>query len=147
MTDDKTEPTALSRAVTGALIPVDDLDRAVAFYQDTLGLTGEPTAGGYRLHAAAGSVLYFLQGTGDAGTARWPLASFETADIEAVLDDFARRGIALYRDIPFDLDERGISSTDGMRVAWFADPDGNLLTIFELTQTAGALTAPQHDLR
>jgi len=36
-------------------------------------------------------------------------------------------------DVPFDLDADGISVTDDLRVAWMRDPDGNILTVFQLT--------------
>ena len=35
--------------------------------------------------------------------------------------------------MPFDLDADGISVTDDLRVAWMRDPDGNILTVFQLT--------------
>jgi catechol 2,3-dioxygenase-like lactoylglutathione lyase family enzyme len=129
---DKIQP-ALSGARAGALVPVNDLDRAVAFYQDVLGLAAEQTPGSYRMRAGDGTVLYFLAGTGDAGNAGWPIGSFETDDIESAVDDLTARGVTFNRDVPFDQDERGISNNDGMRVAWFGDPDGNLFTIFQLT--------------
>jgi catechol 2,3-dioxygenase-like lactoylglutathione lyase family enzyme len=128
-----TDPAALSAARTGALIPVNELDRAVAFYQDTLGLRAEKMPGSYRLHGGDGTVLYFLPGTDDAGTARWPLASFETDDIESTVDALTDRGVTFSRDVPFDQDERGIATEDGQRVAWFNDSEGNLATIFQLT--------------
>jgi catechol 2,3-dioxygenase-like lactoylglutathione lyase family enzyme len=36
-------------------------------------------------------------------------------------------------DVPFDLDPDGIPVTDDLRVAWMRDPDGSILTVFQLT--------------
>jgi predicted enzyme related to lactoylglutathione lyase len=55
---------------------------------------------------------------------------WEVTDIEAMVNWLAKRGVALEK-YPFVQDkERGIWSTpDGSKVAWFKDPDGNVLSV------------------
>lgn len=36
-------------------------------------------------------------------------------------------------ELPFQLDDDGISVTDQMHVAWMRDPDGSILTVHSLT--------------
>ncbi|MFZ0736724.1 MAG: hypothetical protein WAM96_06480, partial [Candidatus Acidiferrales bacterium] len=55
---------------------------------------------------------------------------WEVGDIEAVVAWLARRGVATEK-YPFVQDrERGIwTAPGGDRVAWFKDPDGNVLSV------------------
>jgi catechol 2,3-dioxygenase-like lactoylglutathione lyase family enzyme len=55
---------------------------------------------------------------------------WEVEDILTVVDSLAKRGVA-FEKYPFVQDkERGIWSTpDGSKVAWFKDPDGNVLGV------------------
>jgi len=55
---------------------------------------------------------------------------WEVDDILTVVDSLAKRGVA-FEKYPFVQDkERGIWSTpDGSKVAWFKDPDGNVLSV------------------
>ena len=120
----------------GPVIAVRDLDRAREFYEGKLGLTGEPTPGGWLLHGTDGTVIYLLPGISDAGSASWPVASFRVSDVRASVRDFRSRGVTfLGRDeLPFALDDDGISAdTPGLLVAWMRDPDGSVLTVFSRT--------------
>jgi catechol 2,3-dioxygenase-like lactoylglutathione lyase family enzyme len=55
---------------------------------------------------------------------------WEVPDIEAVVAWLTQRGVA-FEKYPFVQDqERGIWTTpDGSKVAWFKDPDGNILSV------------------
>lgn len=61
---------------------------------------------------------------------RGTVLGWEVADIEAVTGWLKGRGVML-EEYPFIQDqERGIWTTpDGNKVAWFKDPDGNVLSI------------------
>ena len=105
--------TAVPCAIAGALIPVSDLDRSIAFYRDTLGFEGSPTPTGYRLVAESGSAIYLLPSTDYPGQARWPLVTFETDDLEDFVADLQRRGVSLLTDVPFELHSDGIAAVSG----------------------------------
>jgi hypothetical protein len=47
--------------------------------------------------------------------------------------DLAGRGVATAKDVPYSIDHRGISTQDGIRIAWYTDPDGQVISVFELT--------------
>ncbi|MBE7163598.1 MAG: hypothetical protein INR72_20355 [Williamsia herbipolensis] len=119
----------------GAVIAVTDLDAAREFYEGLLGLTGAPTPGGHVLQADGGTVVYLLPGIPTAGSADWPVASFRVDDLRPVVRELRARGVAFLGpdDLPFTLDDDGISDTDEMQVAWIRDPDGSILTVFTLT--------------
>ncbi len=120
----------------GPVIAVGDLDRARDFYENKLGFDGVQTPGGWMLRADDGTVVYLLPEVANAGSADWPVASLRVDDVRAVVREYRDRGVSFLGpdDIPFDLDEDGISKTDAMQVAWFRDPDGSVLTIFALSQ-------------
>jgi catechol 2,3-dioxygenase-like lactoylglutathione lyase family enzyme len=119
----------------GPVIPVSDLGAARAFYEDTLGLEGEPAPGGRVLRAGGDTRLFLLEGTDYAGQAAWPLASFQSDDLAATLDDLRARGVALEimgAGDPFETDERGIADLGEILIAWFRDPDDQVIAVFQL---------------
>ena len=78
-------------------------------------------------------MAYLLPGISDAGSASWPVASFRVDDVRATVRDLRAHGVSFLGpdDLPFTLDADGISAdTSGLRVAWFRDPDGSVLTVF-----------------
>jgi catechol 2,3-dioxygenase-like lactoylglutathione lyase family enzyme len=120
----------------GAVIPVSNMDVSQAFYESTLGLDGEPAPGGYALRAGGTTRLFLLDVAQYAGQADWPLASFETEDIAATVDDLTRRGVQLEimgEGDPYETDERGIADLGDMLIAWFRDPDRQVISVFQLT--------------
>jgi len=119
----------------GPVIAVTDLERARRFYEDLLGLQGRKTPGGWALEADRGTVIYLLADIESAGTADWPVASFRVGHLRPVVTALRGRGVPFLgaEELPFTLDADGISTTEGMQVAWLRDPDGSMLTLFSLT--------------
>ena len=124
---------SLAALPVGPVIPVSDLDRSLEFYEGALGLPGEAIPAGYLLRCGGDTVIHLLAGTGYAGQADWPLASFATDRLEEVVDELHARGLDLVRfdDGPQRTDERGIAELDGVRIAWVRDPDRQVLSIFQ----------------
>jgi hypothetical protein len=58
--------------------------------------------------------------------------TFENDDIEALVTDLESRGVPPLRDVSFLLDDCGMHSSAGVSVAWFLDPDGQVLTAFQV---------------
>jgi hypothetical protein len=55
---------------------------------------------------------------------------WEVPDVRVALADLAERGVAAERFAGLQQDEAGIwSAPGGAQVAWFKDPDGNLLSV------------------
>jgi catechol 2,3-dioxygenase-like lactoylglutathione lyase family enzyme len=123
----------LRSGTVGPVIPVSDLDASVAFDCTALGLDGESAPGGFALRAGGDTRVYLLPSTDYPGQADWPLASFQVADIDFAVADLRRRGVRTEVDVPYSVGENGIADVDGMRIAWLRDPDGQVLSIFQLT--------------
>ena len=120
----------------GPVIPVSDMAASRRFYEETLGLAGEPAPGGYALQAGGGTRIFLLEGTSYAGQAEWPLASFQTDDLAATVRDLRERGVDLEMmgdGDPFQTDERGIADLGNILIAWFRDPDDQVISVFQLT--------------
>jgi catechol 2,3-dioxygenase-like lactoylglutathione lyase family enzyme len=118
-----------SRAFTS--FSVDDLDAAMAFYGDTLGL--ETVAGhGFLWLRVAGSapVVVYPKRTHEPAT--FTVLNFPVEDVEAAVQELGRRGVRFetYSGPDVHTDERGISRGNPT-VAWFKDPAGNILSVVE----------------
>jgi catechol 2,3-dioxygenase-like lactoylglutathione lyase family enzyme len=120
----------LSDSAAIATIAVRDLDRARAFYADTLG---------FRVLDANSEVVTFKAGSGKmfvyrsdfGGSNRATSAMFEVKDVAAEAAGLKARGVRFERyDNLEGLTLQGdVYIGGGMAVAWFKDPDGNILSI------------------
>jgi predicted enzyme related to lactoylglutathione lyase len=125
----------LTKAMTTTMLPVSDMDRAARFYGDTLGLHQKAIgADGSRIFEAGnGDAIGLL--SSDAGTqsARTVL-SFEVTDIAAEIRDLEGRGVRFADyDLPDLKTVNHIAELGNEKAAWFADPDGNVLCVHEVT--------------
>jgi catechol 2,3-dioxygenase-like lactoylglutathione lyase family enzyme len=125
----------LSELPVGPVIPVRDVDRARAFYEETLGLQGEPAPAGHRLRCGGDTVIYLLPSTDYPGTAAWPIASFLADDLRSVTADLRRRGVRLesFDEGPTKTDADGIADMGALLIAWFRDPDDNIISLYQPT--------------
>ena len=110
-----------------ATLPVTDLERAKAFYGETLGLTSlweNPASVRFRCGELSELSVFKRPATVTEHT----LAHFEVTDIEAAVRDLEAKGVAF-----IDYDEGPLKTTGHIaqigpaRGAWFHDPDGNTL--------------------
>jgi catechol 2,3-dioxygenase-like lactoylglutathione lyase family enzyme len=116
------------------VIAVSDLARSRAFYEDVLGLAGEAVPDGHILRAGQGTLLYLLHDAGYAGQAGWPLASIQTHDLPATVLDLQSRGVVMEvmdGDPPWTTDERGIADFGSTLIAWFRDPDDQVISVIQ----------------
>ncbi|HEY5202076.1 MAG TPA: VOC family protein [Acidothermaceae bacterium] len=119
----------LTASMVVATIPVTDLDRAKAFYGETVGLTflwETPFAARYS--CGSGSEISIFKRP--PVTTEHTLAHFEVDDIEAEVKNLVANGVEF-----LDYTEGPLTTTDHIaqlgpaRGAWFRDPDGNTLGI------------------
>ena len=114
-----------------AFAPSTDLDAAVAFYRDVLGL---------ELAHRDGFAAVFRSGTDTIRVAllRGPLeprpgttVGWEVEDVRGTAEWLVSRGVTLERYPGMGQDELGVWTPPGSNagVAWFKDPDGNTLSI------------------
>jgi catechol 2,3-dioxygenase-like lactoylglutathione lyase family enzyme len=114
-----------------ATIPVSDLDRARAFYGETLGLPilwENPASIRFRCGDVSELSTFRRPSTSTSHT----LAHFEVDDIEATVAELEAKGVEFV-----DYDEGPLRTTGHIaqlgpaRGAWFRDPDGNYLGLRE----------------
>jgi catechol 2,3-dioxygenase-like lactoylglutathione lyase family enzyme len=116
------------------VLAVDDLDRAIAFYRDKLGLKVErspndPTGATVQVSPDGGIYLYKTSFRRGENT----VAAFSVTNTERVVDELRGRGVAFEEyDLPGLKTERGIATIDGLKSAWFKDSEGNTIAISEM---------------
>jgi catechol 2,3-dioxygenase-like lactoylglutathione lyase family enzyme len=122
----------LRKADATPMIAVKDLDRARRFYQETLGLDAKEAMGGEVLEVKSGDTLINVYKSEYAGTNKATALTFDVDDIESEVRDLKDKGVFFeHYDIP-GLEQRGdLYVAEGMKTAWFKDPDGNILSLFE----------------
>ena len=121
----------LSDSEAIAMIAVKDINAATKFYEGTLGLSRLSTEGDEAITYRTGSFrlnIYRSQyaGTNKATSVLWNVGK----DIEAVVANLKSKGISFeHYDMPEMKLEGDIYRHADFKVAWFKDPDGNILSI------------------
>ena len=119
----------LDAAEPMAFLPSQDLDRSEQFFAGALGLTLEsrsPFASVFRCGALA------LRVTKVDGLRPQPFTVFGwvVEDIHGVLDQLRHHGVEPVVYDGVEQDAQGVWTTpNGDRIAWFHDPDGNVLSL------------------
>jgi catechol 2,3-dioxygenase-like lactoylglutathione lyase family enzyme len=111
-------------------IAVSDIDRAKEFYGGTLGLkVKDERADGVRYEAGGGTLL-LVYPSQFAGTARSTYMGFDVDDLKKAVEELRGRGVVFEEyDMPGLKTVNGIAEIEGVKGAWFKDPDGNILAI------------------
>jgi catechol 2,3-dioxygenase-like lactoylglutathione lyase family enzyme len=114
-------------------IPVSDVEKAAAWYEETLGFRpGRRLLDGIFYEAGDGT-RFQLYETPNAGKSPATVMGLITPDIEADVRDLKGRGAVFEEyDLPGIRTVDSIATTDGARAAWFKDPDGNILGFLEM---------------
>jgi catechol 2,3-dioxygenase-like lactoylglutathione lyase family enzyme len=122
----------LGKADAMPMIAVKDLDRARKFYEDTLGLKTDEDWGGEGVTLKSGDTLVNVYRSQFAGTNKATALTFEVGDIDKEISELKDKGIFFeHYDLP-GLEQRGDCYVgDGMKTAWFKDPDGNVLSLVQ----------------
>ena len=122
----------LGKADATPMIAVADLDRAKTFYEGTLGLKVDNEWGEEGVTLKAGETLVNVYRSEFAGTNKATALNFDVDDIEAQVSELKAKGIMFeHYDLP-GLEQRGdLYVAEGMKTAWFKDPDGNILSLIQ----------------
>ena len=115
-----------------AFVATADGARARAFYEETLGLR-VTSDDDFALALDANGTMLRVQKVPRVEPRPFTALGWQVADIAARVDALAARGVRFTRYAGMDQDERGVwRSPSGARVAWFEDPDGNVLSLTQL---------------
>jgi predicted enzyme related to lactoylglutathione lyase len=106
-----------------ATVMVDDLDRAIAFYVDTLGLTAGPRYGPHYAEVHASGLKLGLhprrEEDHDLGEGNLSIG-FTVESIDDTVEKLSQSGVSFTRE-----------DTDVNRLAFFRDPDGTPLYLYQ----------------
>jgi catechol 2,3-dioxygenase-like lactoylglutathione lyase family enzyme len=117
----------MNRVVTFLLAK--NSEAAITFYRDKLGLTFLRDDG-FALVFDMNGVMLRIGRVPEFTPAQNTVLGWESEDIAATVDELAAKGVAFSRYPNMGQDERGIATfPTGDKVAWFQDPDGNVLSI------------------
>ena len=109
-----------------------DVARAKAFYRDTLGLhllSEEPP---FALVFEANGIMLRLGMAKELPPAHGTVLGWQVPDISATVRELEEAGVRFERYAQLKQDELGIwTAPTGAKVAWFKDPDGNILSLSE----------------
>jgi catechol 2,3-dioxygenase-like lactoylglutathione lyase family enzyme len=114
-----------------ATIAVKDMTRAALFYEGILGFERRHTMGSAATTYKSGDTSLLVYESEFAGTNRATAATWEVGgDLEAIVDDLKRKGVVFeHYQLPDTRIEGDIHISGDIHVAWFKDPDGNILSI------------------
>ena len=114
-----------------ANIAVKNLEKARKFYEDTLGLKQVGAEGDELVVYKSGNTTVNVYRSQFAGTNRATAVTWTVGDdVEAVVRALKAKGVTFeHYDMPDMKLEGDLHVAGDMKVAWFKDPDGNILNI------------------
>ena len=119
-----------------AFVATTDPDRARDFYEGKLGLKFLADDGFALLFDSNGTRLRVAKARAFT-PAPFTVLGWEVSDMDAVLEDLSRNGVAMERFPFLPQDDRGVCTfPNGDQVAWFKDPDGNTLSLAQMAPRA-----------
>jgi len=117
------------KAISG--FSVKDLTGAGRFYEEVLGVEVEEIPAGLQLKIGNGILVYPKE---NHEPATYTMLNFPVDDIDDAVADLKSKGVKfeLYPGVTDHLGvARGIAAGRGPDIAWFKDPDGNILSILK----------------
>ena len=128
----------LESAEIAAIVPVSEIDRAVEFYGNVLGLKlvirrDDMPENREAEFSAGGGTLVAYESVA-AGQSRGTIAGFRVDDLQDVVSTLRERGVVFEDyDTPDMKTENGIGRIGDLLAAWCKDPDGNIIALEERT--------------
>ncbi|MGB7623930.1 MAG: VOC family protein [Terriglobia bacterium] len=116
-----------------AFAPTQDYKKARSFYEGVLGLhfVSEDR---FALVLDAGGIMVRISKVPDFKPQQFTILGWEASNIEAMVSGLEKRGVHFERYGLPGQDELGIwTAPNGDKVAWFKDPDGNILSLSQHT--------------
>jgi catechol 2,3-dioxygenase-like lactoylglutathione lyase family enzyme len=121
----------LNHSDAAATIAVKNMEAARHFYEDTLGLKEVGREGDEYIVFKSGNTMINVYRSDYAGTNQATAVTWVVGDeLEEIMQELKRKGVVFeHYDLP-DTTLRGDVHVAGdMKVAWFKDPDGNILNL------------------
>jgi catechol 2,3-dioxygenase-like lactoylglutathione lyase family enzyme len=117
-----------------AFVPTADAQRARDFYEQKLGLKFVADDA-FALVFHANGIMIRVVKLKEFKPAQFTILGWEVPDASAAVDGLKAKGVVFERYPWAQQDELGIwTAPGGAKVAWFKDPDGNVLSISQHTK-------------
>lgn len=117
-----------------------DLDRAAAFYVERLGLSILERTG-FALVLEGGGTQLRVTRVPEKAPASYTVLGWSVDDLDATVDGLRARGVVFTRYPGMEQDGHDAwTAPGGSRIAWFTDPDGNVLSLTEAPE--GPICSP-----
>lgn len=112
-----------------AFVPIKDAHKARAFYEGVLGLRFVKDDG-FALVLEANGIMVRAAKMKEFTPAQFTILGWQVTDIENLVRALVKKGVKFEIFGFFKQDPLGIwTAPTGDRVAWFKDPDGNILSV------------------
>lgn len=122
----------LQKSPMYAYIPVSDMARARAFYEQKLGFVPKAESLGGIIYEFANQTGCFMYETPNAGTSKASQAFWQVEDVEREVEELKAKGVVFEEyDFPGLTTMNGIATAGGARSAWFKDTEGNIMAIIQ----------------
>ena len=126
----------LAESKLQAIICTSRPQQAECFYGEVLGLPLRARSLGALVYDVGGTALR-VSPVPAGRPSEHTVLGFAIADIDRTIRQLQERGVQFERFATFPHDQAGVvRAPDGSRVAWFRDPDGNLLSIVQYPDSA-----------
>lgn len=113
-----------------ATLGVRDVGVAARFYEDTLGLSRTDAEGDEVVVLSSGDTAVNVYRSSYAGTNKATALTWTVDDVEDVVQTLKAKGVTFeHYDLPQTKREGDVHVSGGIKVAWFKDPDGNILSV------------------
>ncbi len=112
---------------------VDNVQKAKAFYSQTLGLRTEMNSANVLILRLAGNMEVVIYEKPDHEPANFTLLNFPVEDVELAVYKLKAKGLKFITSKPsLNTDELGVyRNPNGSDMAWFKDPSHNILALIE----------------
>jgi len=112
-----------------AFVPTRDFEKARSFYEGLLGLRFVKNDG-FAMVLDANGIMVRVSKVPEFKPAQFTILGWQVFGIEKVVTALQERGVHFERFGFFEQDKLGIwTAPSGDKVAWFKDPDGNILSV------------------
>ena len=113
-----------------ATLAVKDLGTAARFYEDTLGLSRAGGEGDEVIMFESGDTTINVYKSSFAGTNKATALTWTVDDVEDEVRTLKSKGVKFeHYDLPDTRHEGDVHVSGDIKVAWFKDPDGNILSV------------------
>jgi catechol 2,3-dioxygenase-like lactoylglutathione lyase family enzyme len=113
-----------------ATVAVKDIGKAAEFYEETLGLSRTGAEGDEVVMFGSGDTTINVYRSNYAGTNKATALTWAVDDVEDTVRTLKAKGVKFeHYDLPNTKQEGDVHVSGDIKVAWFKDPDGNILSV------------------